>query len=111
MRRMVSPLTAVLVVALLGSDSPREYDDATENVSLEGSWEQVGAVWNGHVTLFRESPCVLTYRNGTEATYQHGHLLEERACTVDVDSHPGWMDFVATAGNFKGRTGKYIYRI
>jgi hypothetical protein len=36
MRRLL--LAALLVLSLLGSDSPREYDDRTQDMGIEGDW-------------------------------------------------------------------------
>jgi hypothetical protein len=93
----------LLVVPSLGSDATKEYDGRANAVDLEGSWQQVGVVWNGHVTM-GEVACVWTYRNGKEKTHQDGRLLGERPYTVDASSRPAWMDgFRRNGGGTQGQ--------
>jgi uncharacterized protein (TIGR03067 family) len=111
MRRIVCLLAGVLlVVASLGSDSPKEYDGAAEAADLEGSWQQVGAVWNGQLTV-TDAGCVRTYRNGRETTHDDGRLVGDCPFTVDTSSRPARMDTVETAGKHKGKTWRHIYRV
>ena len=111
MRRTVCLLVGVLlVVPSLGSDTPKDYDGAAEAADLEGSWQQVGVVWNGRLTTTEVGP-VWTYRNGRETTHDDGRLVGECPYTVDASSRPARMDTVETAGKHKGKTWRHIYRV
>jgi uncharacterized protein (TIGR03067 family) len=63
MRRTVCLLAVLLVLSLLGSDSPKEYDGATEMNGIEGTWRRVKVEYEGQpVKGFPHS--LLTFRNG-----------------------------------------------
>jgi uncharacterized protein (TIGR03067 family) len=63
MRCRLSLFALLLVVPLLGSDSPRVENDATEIDDLDGSWRLQSITFNGkNVTEFR---WVETYSGGT----------------------------------------------
>jgi uncharacterized protein (TIGR03067 family) len=112
MRRIVCWLVcALLVLPLLGSDLPKEYDGATRDTELEGSWRQVGAIWNGGVTEGMEREYVWTYHNGKETTHLDGDLIAQRPFTVRASFRPGRMDCFETVGEHKGKTWRHIYRI
>jgi hypothetical protein len=53
------PLTVLLVLPLLGSDSLSEYDDSTQATGIEGAW---CLVWfegtGGQTDVASSSPCV-----------------------------------------------------
>jgi hypothetical protein len=61
MRRLLFPFAVLLVSLLLGSDSPKGYDDHARDARLEGEWVLVRLEVNGklvpewpsHVTTFR----------------------------------------------------------
>jgi uncharacterized protein (TIGR03067 family) len=110
MCRTVCFLAALLALAPLGSDAPDEFDGAAETADLEGSWQQVGMVWNGKRTV-TDAGCVRTYRYGRETTHDGARLIGVCPFTVDTSSRPARMDTVETAGKHTGKTWRHIYRV
>lgn len=47
MRRLSLLFAVLLIVPLLGSNSPKEYDDRTEEVGIEGTWQLLAVERNG----------------------------------------------------------------
>jgi uncharacterized protein (TIGR03067 family) len=109
--RRLSPLFAFLfVVPLLGSDSPKEYDDKAEIVGIEGTWRFSELEHNGEkVDLVTR--WVTTYRGGTYTTnYGHGDTV--RGCyRIDPTRNPPHLDRLPSSGPCKGETNKFIYQI
>ena len=62
MRRLSLLFAVLFVVPLLGSDSPKEYDDRTENVGIEGTWRMTEQELKGQ--KITDVKCVDTFRNG-----------------------------------------------
>jgi hypothetical protein len=64
MRRGMLLLPALLVLPLLGSDSPKEYDDKVAVAGIEGTWRLTEYELDGakREPNFR---CSVTVRNGT----------------------------------------------
>src|SRR5262249_53404922 len=64
MRRIVCLLAGVLLVLpSLGSDSPKEYDGATQLSNIDGSWQLVMRRQDGQETVFKER-IIWTFRKG-----------------------------------------------
>ena len=114
MRRIVCLLAVVLlVVPSLSSDTPKEYDGATEEPSIEGTWELDSSGCVGRESpphpLYR--PCIQTYRRGKWTYQQAGRVLEEGTYTADSRRKLAFLDETKTSGEAAGRTRECIYRI
>jgi uncharacterized protein (TIGR03067 family) len=101
MRRLFAVL---MLVPLLGSDSPKEYDSATAVDGVEGTWRVVAAEIDGS-----RVPMKVT----TELTLRAGRwrisdlkTANTGNYTVEPGSKPAHLDIVTS-----GETNKYIYRI
>ena len=65
MRRLSLLPAALFVVSLFGSDSPKEYDDKTEIVGIEGTWRLIEmGVQRGRRAKY-EALIVMKFRSGT----------------------------------------------
>jgi uncharacterized protein (TIGR03067 family) len=62
MRRATLLLSAMLVLPLLGSDSPKEYNDAAQMDSIEGSWQLLAVEHDGRKV--NSITWILTFRGG-----------------------------------------------
>jgi uncharacterized protein (TIGR03067 family) len=107
MRRTILLLAGVLLSAVaLGSDSPKEYDDAMQVDKLEGTWEPVSAA-NFQV--------VFTYWNSVTTfgawrwNYQCGRESYSGTYKIDASHKPAFLDETSLDGSAKGATRLYIY--
>ena len=65
MRRTILPAGMLLCVMALGSDSPKEYDDKTEYVGIEGTWRLTDVEYEGRKTNpYGKCVTTTTYRSG-----------------------------------------------
>jgi uncharacterized protein (TIGR03067 family) len=87
--RRLPLLAAVLALLLLGSDSPKEYDDRAQDSGLEGEWVLLRLEVNGK--LVPEWPShVTTYRGGrmqageAEGTYTVDDLVRPARLTERI---------------------------
>jgi len=94
MRRTILLLAGVLLcVVALGSDSPKEYDDKTENVGIEGRWRLTEIIdWNG------EKQGIQDMRPFRFENYR-----------IDKNHNPPHLD--RSFADFKGRTFRFIYQL
>jgi uncharacterized protein (TIGR03067 family) len=111
MHRIVPFLCAVLLVVVgLGSNSPKEYDDATKNEDLQGVWRVVGNEEGGKRIPF--GGLGIQTIQGNKWVYNlDGRILYEGVFTIDNSRKPAALDETDTAGAAIGRTRKFIYRI
>jgi uncharacterized protein (TIGR03067 family) len=75
MRRLIPLFAALLLLPLLGSDSPREYDSATEMAGIEGTWQLLAVEHDGNkvnsitwVWTLRDGEYTRTDSNGDHGT-------------------------------------------
>ena len=61
MRRTVCLLAAMLILPAVGSDSPKDYNDRMEEVSIEGTWLMVRLEANGSTIPIRPNE-IYTYQ-------------------------------------------------
>jgi uncharacterized protein (TIGR03067 family) len=109
-RRTVCLLSTILLLAVgLGSDSPKEYDDATQMVGLEGSWRLVMIEYQGRRT--RQSGAGVTFRRGTYTWTGSPNGPKNGNYIIDPKQKPAQLALTNTDGPMKGRTDKEIYRI
>jgi uncharacterized protein (TIGR03067 family) len=111
MRRSVYFLcTVLLAVAGLGSDSPREYDDAVKEDNIEGVWCVVANGEDGIQNPFKGDG-VQTFRGGKWTYTLGGHFLYDGVYVIDDSRQPRCLEERVTVGATKGETRKYIYRV
>src|SRR6478672_4540007 len=112
MRRIVWLLAGVLlVVPSLGSDAPKGYDGATEDVGIEGTWRLTEYEIDGakREPNFR---CVLTLRNGTFTVhYTNDEDTIRGSYRLDPTRNPPHLDWLPSNGGGKGQTLLFIYQI
>src|SRR5260370_27737192 len=110
MRRVYLLFAVLRVVPLLGSDSPKEYDDATTSSdSLEGSWDRVSAEHNGVPVAFAGG--VLHFRVAGRTWREETKGSAALAGTYRVEGvrrHTN-LDLFHDEGN--GTPSRYIYRV
>jgi uncharacterized protein (TIGR03067 family) len=112
MRRTVCLLAALLVLPLLGSDSPKEDDGATEAVGVEGTWEVISVCRDGEQWGLPSGPWVQINRGGKWTFRQRDKLSTEGVYTTDTSRTPPTFDETTTTrGAGEGRTRKLIYRL
>jgi uncharacterized protein (TIGR03067 family) len=109
MKRYLLPLLAVLLVGLLGSDSPKEYDDALKVDGLEGEWDKVEVHYGGQ-NLGRSGHTTFIAR-GHKFTWQGGGESTTGTYTVDTTTKPGHTIQLPTSGPGKNTTWKMIYQV
>jgi uncharacterized protein (TIGR03067 family) len=104
MLRTVLLLAGVLVcVVALGSDSPKEYDDATMQVDeLQGTWQGVAVEIDGSRA---RAPKELAFRSGAWQISEAGPLPLGRYMT-EAGRKPAHLDMRGA-----NETVEYIYRI
>ena len=89
--RCVSLLLAVLlIVPLLGSGSPKGYDDKTTLDPLDGTWELVAVERQGRNSGFRKE--VLTYHGG-KYTFTDHNSKHTGTYTSDSSRNPGTLEY------------------
>jgi uncharacterized protein (TIGR03067 family) len=109
MRRTVLMLAGVLLsVVALGSDSPKEYDNATTLGPLEGTWQLTEIQCNGH-KINLDFQMVVTYRGGTYML-NDGETFRGRY-RVDPNRNLAYLDRIPSCGYSRGQTFKFIYQI
>lgn len=108
MRRTTLLLSALLVLSLLGSDSSREYDGATEFVGIEGTWRETGFEANGQ-KINNNFEVVTTYRSGTFTIVSPGPSAG--SYRIDHSRNPPQLEWLPSSGAHKGKTIKWIYQI
>jgi uncharacterized protein (TIGR03067 family) len=107
MRQIVCLLAALLVLPSLGSDSPKEYDGATESDGIEGTWQAV-SVENSGGRYPTPAEWRMTFRAG-KFTWTGGGLHPQGSYKVDAGKQPAWVDMTYQP---KGDpTWNNIYRI
>jgi uncharacterized protein (TIGR03067 family) len=108
MRRATLLLASLLVLPLLGSGSPREYDDHTKTIGLEGTWQIVSINIAGQQSIVTKH-CVQTFRDGKWFYSQEDGFSAGGTYTTDKSRSPAFLD--ETRMEPSPRTTKIIYRI
>jgi uncharacterized protein (TIGR03067 family) len=85
-----SLLAVLLVLPLLGSDSPKEYDDRTQTLGIDGTWRIVAAERDGKSERFTEA--VITYRAGKYLTEGGSRVISQGTYVVDTSRNPASLD-------------------
>jgi uncharacterized protein (TIGR03067 family) len=98
----------LLVVPVLGSDVPREYDGTTESVGLEGTWRLIEITYGG---VKHGAPLyVVTFRGGRYTVSDGGKTLEG-TYRIDASRRPARLDQIASDGPGRGGVEKYIFQV
>src|SRR5947207_2777300 len=96
-----------LVLPLLGSDSPKGYDDRTEADELQGAWRAVA--WeSAGVRHADEGAVIHTFRGGRWWTCLVGDPVG--AYAADAGHYPARLDKTEFLGDGEVQTWKCIYR-
>src|SRR5262249_44083665 len=111
MRRTVRLLAVVLLVLpLLGSDLPKEYDGVTERDDVQGTWELVEWTFDGQ-SFGGEGTMVTNYRFGTKVVrYWDSRTITGRYRT-DPTRTPPSLDEIRSDGDYQGQAIRWIYRV
>jgi uncharacterized protein (TIGR03067 family) len=109
MRRTILACAGVLLsVVALASDSPKEYDGATEVVGIEGTWRETGFEANGQ-KIKLNFEVVKTYRSGTFTIVSPSPSAG--SYRIDQSRNPPQLEWLPSSGAHKGKTIKWIYQI
>jgi uncharacterized protein (TIGR03067 family) len=101
MRRSILVLTGVLLsVVALGSDSPKEYDDRTEAIGIDGTWRMVTSEKN-----------VMTCYSGTWTMNDGGGEPWRGTYRIGPAHKPCQLDRYYANGPYGGKAYKFIYQI
>jgi uncharacterized protein (TIGR03067 family) len=112
MRRTVLLLAGVLLAAVaLGSDSPKEYGDATKYVGIDGTWQLYEIKFNGE-RYKRPYQEVTTLRGGTfTGFYSDKYVMLSGSYSLTPDHQPPQLTFTPSNGPFQGQALNFIYQI
>jgi uncharacterized protein (TIGR03067 family) len=110
MHRTLLLLTGVLLsVMALASDSPKDYDDATQIDGLEGTWQAVSVEGTGG--FFRTPPeWRMIFRDG-KFTWTGRGIAPKGSYKVDANKKPAWLDITRADLPAAEDIVKCIYRI
>ena len=110
MRRLPLLFAFMFVAPLLGSDSPREYDDSTKMDDIEGSWLLISEEYEGRVFKAEEGRKSdnqgVTYQGGKFTRVDPKEVLKG-TYTTDTACKPAHLDMTFDGGGLKVT---YIYR-
>ena len=98
MRRVLFPFAVLLVLLLLGSDSPKEHDDQIVVDPLEGTWRLIDFEIDGKKKDDPDSH-LRTFRSGTY-TFSDG-CGEPGHYHIDTTCKPPHLDEFPSSGPFK----------
>ena len=102
-------LAALLVLPLLGSDSPKEYDDKVEVAGIEGTWQMVDISDAGQKREPGVERCIQIFRGGKWSYSEAGRPSTAGTYTTDKTRVPAFLD--ESYGTSLEEARKYIYRI
>src|SRR5260370_32999216 len=110
MKRCLLILLAVLLVGLLlGSDSPKEYNDEIKTDGLEGEWDKVDVLYGGQHLGRSGHPTLIIQRH--QFTWQGGGETTPGNYTVDTKTKPAHTIQLPTRGPCKGTTWKMVHQV
>jgi hypothetical protein len=91
-------VAVLLVLPLFGSDSPKEYDDKTENVGIEGKWRLI------------DGKNVVTFRSGTYTVDDGDGNPWRGTYRTDKSHYPHHLDLFPSNGPYKGKRSNIFTR-
>jgi uncharacterized protein (TIGR03067 family) len=109
MRRSVCLLAVLLALPSLGSDTPKEYDGATED-SIEGTWRLTGFAFEDRKQAL-DYQSVMTLRGGTYRRDDSDDGTFRGSYRIAHSHQPPHIDWLPSQGHFAGRTLKFIYQL
>src|SRR5579872_2815246 len=111
MRRLSLLFAVLFVLALLGSDSQKEYDDKTESVGLEGTWrltefefdgqKSKTAPGNQEIKTIRDEAVTSRYPDG--AGWQGSYR-------INSTGKPPRLDWIGEGDRFQAHPVKCIFQ-
>jgi uncharacterized protein (TIGR03067 family) len=102
----------LLVLPVLGSDTPKEYDGAAKADELEGSWAFVmGGVPGAMDFDVPRLPTVLTFRRGKWEYRQGGEVMSEGVYATDTSRNPATLDETTKGGGQAVSERRILYRV
>jgi uncharacterized protein (TIGR03067 family) len=108
MRRLSLVLAAVFVLPLIGSDSPKGYDDRAEEPGIEGTWRAMTFEYRGDKRQ-PERQSVITFCGGTlTCDWSDGDLWQGNY-RIDPSRKPPYLDWIPSKGYFAGKTLRALY--
>jgi uncharacterized protein (TIGR03067 family) len=111
MRRLFLLFAVLFVVPLSGSDSPKEYDDRTETIGIEGTWRLTEVEYGGQKRKTDLPKAMLTYRSGTYTANYTGGDTFRGSYRIAPTRKPSHLDQLPSNGSDQGQTIKFIYQI
>jgi uncharacterized protein (TIGR03067 family) len=93
MKPIAPPLAAVLALMLLGSDSPKDYDDRTQVAGIEGAWRRVELKVNGLVQDDPGEPGLIF--RGKKFEWTGAGSNPRGTYTLDTSQRPAHLDMKA----------------
>jgi uncharacterized protein (TIGR03067 family) len=111
MRRLSLLFAVLVVVLLLGSDSPRDYDDKVKIVDeVDGTWKLIWIEYGGLIAGCRKD-LVMNCSKGTYIV-NYGGVEEERGCyRIEPTRKPPQFDYTPSNGEHQSQTSRCIYEI
>jgi uncharacterized protein (TIGR03067 family) len=94
MKKLPPLLVAVLTLTLLGSDSPKDYDDRTQLAGIEGAWRRVEVKVNGQVQNDPGDPGLIF--RGQKFEWTGGGGGPKGTYTFNTSHRPAHLDMKAT---------------
>jgi uncharacterized protein (TIGR03067 family) len=109
MKKLLPALAALLILPLLGSDSPRDYDGATVQADeeLQGTWVRVKVERNGHLMMAPRGDQTFRGRVWEE---KNGSARRTGTYTADPSRNPRCLDIIHP-DDPPGTTRRYIYQV
>src|SRR5690349_9558860 len=102
MRRTIILLTGLfLSIVALGSDSPKEYDDATKVAGLEGTWRLIGYERIGG-QMPSVADDVYTFHSGSFTRKYRNRATSGGSYRIDTANQSPQIDLMWSSGPFKG---------
>jgi uncharacterized protein (TIGR03067 family) len=110
MRRLSLLLAVLFVLPLLGSDSPKEYDDSVRfDGGLEGEWKKVEVFYQGQNLGASGQPSLVIHKQ--RFTWSGSTPATTGTFTVDPGKRPARTDQTPLNGPGTGSTWKMIYQV
>ena len=104
------PLIVMLALGLLGSDSPKEWDDRVEEYGLEGTWRLVSAIDGGPPPGPGTTSDTMTFHRGRFVWHEGSNTLAGTYTTWPAN-RPAGLDLIHEEGPLKNRSWLGVYKL